>query len=49
VGVAGDTLTKGFNNRVMVRTSPTWMSARSIDTSTGSARPELVVQVTPRL
>jgi translocation and assembly module TamB len=47
VGVAGDTATKGFN-RVMSDFTNLDVSAR-IDTSTGSARPELVVQVTPRL
>jgi autotransporter translocation and assembly factor TamB len=47
VGVAGDTATKGFN-RVMNDFTHLDVSAR-IDTSTGSARPELVVQVTPRL
>jgi translocation and assembly module TamB len=47
VGVAGDTATKGFN-RVMSDFTNLDVSAR-IDTSTGSARPELVVQVTPKL
>lgn len=46
-GVAGGTLTKGFN-RVMSDFTHLDVSAR-VDTSTGSARPELVVQVTPRL
>jgi autotransporter translocation and assembly factor TamB len=47
LGVAGDTAVKGFN-RVMSDFTHLDVSAR-IDTSTGSARPELVVQVTPRL
>ncbi len=47
VGVAGDSAVKGFN-RVMNDFTHLDVSAR-IDTSTGSARPELVVQVTPRL
>ncbi|MFZ5893559.1 MAG: translocation/assembly module TamB domain-containing protein [Myxococcota bacterium] len=47
VGVAGDTAVRGFN-RVMSDFTHLDVSAR-IDTSTGSARPELVVQVTPRL
>jgi autotransporter translocation and assembly factor TamB len=47
VGVAGDTAVRGFN-RVMSDFTHLDVSAR-IDTSTGSARPEIVVQVTPRL
>jgi autotransporter translocation and assembly factor TamB len=47
VGVAGDTAAKGFN-RMVTDFTHLDVSAR-IDTSTGSARPELVVQVTPRL
>ena len=46
-GVAGDTVAKGLN-RVMSDFTHLDVSAR-VDTSTGSARPELVVQVTPRL
>lgn len=47
VGVAGDTAAKGLNRMINDFTHLD-VSAR-IDTSTGSARPELVVQVTPRL
>lgn len=47
VGVAGGTAVRGFN-RVMSDFTHLDVSAR-IDTSTGSARPEIVVQVTPRL
>jgi translocation and assembly module TamB len=47
VSVAGDTATKGLNRAISDITSLD-VSTR-IDTSTGSARPELVVQLTPRL
>jgi translocation and assembly module TamB len=47
VSVAGDTATRGLNRAISDVTSLD-VSAR-IDTSTGSARPELVVQLTPRL
>jgi len=47
VGVAGDTAVRGFN-RVMSDFTHLDVSAR-IDTSTGSARPELVVQISPRV
>jgi translocation and assembly module TamB len=47
VGVAGGTATKGLNRAISDVTSLD-VSTR-IDTSTGSARPELVVQLTPRL
>lgn len=47
VSVAGDTATKGLNRAISDVTSLD-VSTR-IDTSTGSARPELVVQLTPRL
>jgi autotransporter translocation and assembly factor TamB len=47
VSVAGGTATKGLNRALSDVTSLD-VSTR-IDTSTGSARPELVVQITPRL
>jgi translocation and assembly module TamB len=47
VGVAGDTAAKGLN-QALSRFTDLDVTAR-IDTSTGSARPEIVVQVTPRL
>jgi translocation and assembly module TamB len=47
IGVAGDTATKGLNRAISDVTNLD-VSTR-IDTSTGSARPELVVQLTPRL
>lgn len=47
VSVAGGTATKGLNRAISDVTSID-VSTR-IDTSTGSARPELVVQLTPRL
>jgi len=47
VGVAGGAATKGLNRMINDFTQLD-VSAR-IDTSTGSARPELVMQVTPRL
>ena len=47
VGVAGDTAAKGLNR--MINDFTHLDVAARIDTSTGSARPELVVQVTPRL
>lgn len=47
VGVAGGTATQGLNRAISDVTSLD-VSTR-IDTSTGSARPELVVQLTPRL
>lgn len=45
--VAGDTAAAGLN-QLLTRFTELDVSAR-IDTSTGSARPELVLQVTPRL
>jgi len=47
VSVAGDTAAKGLNHALSDFTSLD-VSAR-VDTSTGSSRPELVFQVTPRL
>ena len=47
ISVAGDTATRGLNRAISDVTSLD-VSTR-IDTSTGSARPELVVQLTPRL
>jgi len=47
LSVAGDTATKGLNRAISDVTNLD-VSTR-IDTSTGSARPELVVQLTPRL
>lgn len=47
LGVAGGAATQGFN-RVMSDFTQLDVSAR-IDTSTGSARPEIVVQVSPRV
>jgi autotransporter translocation and assembly factor TamB len=47
VGVAGDTATKGINRAISDLTRLD-VAAR-VDTSTGSARPELVVQLTPRV
>jgi TamB, inner membrane protein subunit of TAM complex len=47
VSVAGDTAAKGLN-RVLDDFTNLDVSAR-VDTTTGSARPELVLQVTPRL
>ena len=46
VGVAGDTATKGLN-QVLDDFTNLDVSAR-VDTTTGSARPELVFQVSPR-
>jgi translocation and assembly module TamB len=45
--IAGDTATRGVN-QLLSRFSDLDVSTR-VDTSTGSARPELVVQLTPRL
>ncbi|HEX6277406.1 MAG TPA: translocation/assembly module TamB domain-containing protein, partial [Polyangiaceae bacterium] len=47
VGVAGDTAAKGINQALGDLTRLD-VAAR-IDTSTGTARPELVVQITPRI
>jgi autotransporter translocation and assembly factor TamB len=47
VSVAGSTVTKGLN-QVLADFSTLDVSTR-IDTSTGSSRPEVVIQVTPRL
>lgn len=46
VGIAGGTVTKGLN-RALSDMSNLDLSTR-VDTSTGEARPELVLQVTPR-
>lgn len=46
VGIAGGTVTKGLN-RALSEFSNLDVSTR-VDTSTGEARPELVLQVTPR-
>jgi translocation and assembly module TamB len=47
VGVAGDTAAKGINQALSDLTRLD-VAAR-VDTSTGTARPELVVQISPRL
>jgi autotransporter translocation and assembly factor TamB len=47
VGVAGDTAAKGINRALSDLTSLD-VAAR-VDTSTGTARPELVVQISPRV
>jgi translocation and assembly module TamB len=47
VGVAGDTAAKGLN-RALSDLTELDVAAR-VDTSTGTARPELVVQLSPRL
>ncbi len=47
VGVAGETAVKGLNRAITGVTKPD-VSAR-LDTSTGTARPELDVQITPRV
>ncbi len=46
-GVAGGTAVRGLN-RVLAKVTKLDIDAR-VDTSTGSARPEIVLQVTPRL
>jgi len=47
IGVAGDSAVKGLN-RTLARMTKLDVSAR-LDTSTGTARPELNVQLTPRV
>ncbi|MFO7178295.1 MAG: translocation/assembly module TamB domain-containing protein, partial [Pseudomonadota bacterium] len=47
VGLAGGTAARGLN-RALARLSDLDVQAR-IDTSTGAARPELVIQLTPRI
>src|SRR5690606_24116077 len=47
IGVAGGTVTRGLN-RALADISQLDVSTR-VDTSTGEARPELVVQLTPRI
>jgi hypothetical protein len=47
VGVAGDTAAKGIN-RALTDLTRLDVAAR-VDTSTGTARPELVVQLSPRV
>src|SRR6185503_13778249 len=47
VGVAGDTAARGINHALSDLTKLD-VAAR-VDTSTGNARPELVVQLTPRV
>jgi hypothetical protein len=47
IGVAGGTVTKGLN-RALSDISQLDVSTR-VDTSTGEARPALVVQLTPRI